>query len=42
MTLTKAHISNAISDQIGYPKNHQTKSVMPIGHIQYNFDYHIS
>ena len=27
MTLTKAHISNAISDQIGYPKNHSSEIV---------------
>jgi integration host factor subunit alpha len=27
MTLTKAHISNAISDQIGYPKNHSIEIV---------------
>jgi integration host factor subunit alpha len=27
MTLTKAHIINAISDQIGYPKNHSAEIV---------------
>ena len=27
MTLTKAHISNAIADQIGYPKNHSIEIV---------------
>ena len=27
MTLTKAHISNAISDQVGYPKNHSLEIV---------------
>ena len=25
MTLTKAHVIDAISDQIGYPKNHSTE-----------------
>ena len=27
MTLTKAHIVDAISDQIGYPKNHSSEIV---------------
>ena len=27
MTLTKAHIVNAISDQVGYPKNHSSEIV---------------
>ena len=27
MTLTKAHIINTISDQIGYPKNHSSEIV---------------
>jgi integration host factor subunit alpha len=27
MTLTKAHIINAIADQIGYPKNHSSEIV---------------
>ena len=27
MTLTKAHIINAIADQIGYPKNHASELV---------------
>ena len=27
MTLTKAHIINAISEQIGYPKNHSSEIV---------------
>ena len=27
MTLTKANIVDAISDQIGYPKNHSSKIV---------------
>ena len=27
MTLTKAHIINAIADQIGYPKNHSSELV---------------
>jgi len=27
MTLTKAHIINAIADQIGFPKNHSSEMV---------------
>ncbi len=27
MTLTKAHVINAIADQIGFPKNHSSKIV---------------
>jgi len=30
MTLTKAHIVDAISDQIGYPKNHSSEIVQTL------------
>ena len=37
MTLTKAHIVDAISDQIGYPKNHSSEIVETLLEIMKKF-----